>query len=78
MSGPVNQPTMTHECFVTGCYRRIPRDKLMCGRHWAMVPPQYQKAVWRAWRQGTMREYTEAVGAAREEVLKKIVARKGR
>ena len=35
-------------CYAIGCTAQIYRDKLMCSRHWRMVPPSLQVAVYRA------------------------------
>ena len=40
----------THECPARGCTRRVPRSKLMCFDHWAMVPAPIQRAVYDAYR----------------------------
>lgn len=34
-------------CYAIGCTAHIYRDKLMCSRHWRMVPPSLQTAVYR-------------------------------
>ncbi len=35
-----------------GCNRAIAAKFLMCGRHWVMVPPELQTAVYREYRPG--------------------------
>jgi hypothetical protein len=39
-----------HPCAVGGCPRRIPGHKLMCSRHWTMVPKRTRDLVHAAWR----------------------------
>jgi hypothetical protein len=44
---------LTHRCPVTPCPREVPRNHLMCGTHWRMVPPPLRSAVWRAFGDGS-------------------------
>jgi len=39
-----------HECAATGCTRRLSHRMLMCTRHWRMVPPALQKALYGAYK----------------------------
>jgi hypothetical protein len=41
-----------HTCHARGCTMLVPPERLMCGRHWKMVPPELQKAVWHHYRAG--------------------------
>ena len=43
---------MTHHCHAVGCQTPVPPRLLMCGRHWAQVPKDLQRAVWDAYRPG--------------------------
>jgi hypothetical protein len=43
---------MSHHCHATGCEVSVPPKKLMCRRHWRMVPRDMQNAVWRHYRAG--------------------------
>lgn len=43
---------MTHPCPVTPCPTRVAYNKVMCPRHWKLVPPAIQNAVYRAWNHG--------------------------
>lgn len=36
-----------HACSV--CEAQVPRSRLMCHRHWRLVPPEMQTQVWRTW-----------------------------
>jgi len=57
----------THTCPVHTCGRQVGGDKLMCPRHWLMVPPELRRAVWGAWRNGDgygTPEHGEAIAAA--------------
>lgn len=69
-SAPRIQSTV---CAVCGAH--IPRGRLMCPRHWHMVPKPLQVAVWRTWQAfgarkspaegvGRLRAYREAADAA--------------
>lgn len=39
---------MSHICKAKGCDRVVDDDKLMCVRHWRMVPRDVQQKVWSA------------------------------
>jgi hypothetical protein len=41
-----------HDCPVGGCQHRIPHFLLMCKAHWALVPAEIQRSVYRAWSRG--------------------------
>jgi hypothetical protein len=41
-----------HDCPIDGCQHQVPRNKLMCVRHWALVPSELGKAVYAAWKGG--------------------------
>lgn len=38
----------THPCAV--CTTQVLRGQLMCLKHWKLVPPEQQRAVYRTWR----------------------------
>lgn len=63
-------PQTKHTCHAEGCTRVVPPRLLMCPRHWGMVPPALQAAVWRHYRPGQetdkrpTREYLDAAHAA--------------
>ena len=66
-----------HHCHAKGCTRIVPPSKLMCLRHWRMVPRELQRAVWATYRPGQesdkrpSREYLEAARAAIHAVAAK-------
>ena len=41
-----------HRCPIGDCTAQVPRQQLMCPRHWQLVPPKLRRAVRRAWRNG--------------------------
>lgn len=41
-----------HHCHARGCKVDVSPKLLMCPRHWRMVPPDMQRAVWRAYVHG--------------------------
>lgn len=41
-----------HTCHAAGCDQGVRPERLMCGRHWAMVPKVVQDAVWEHYRPG--------------------------
>jgi hypothetical protein len=60
-----------HPCPGPGCATRIDRHRLMCLRHWRMVPRPLQAAIWRAWNGGRgagSPEHAEAILAAIDAV----------
>ena len=40
---------MSHQCPVSGCGSLIADDKLMCFRHWSLVPEGLRRRVHSAW-----------------------------
>jgi hypothetical protein len=42
----------THRCAAVDCPDEIPTDRLMCGRHWIMVPGDIRMAYWASYRPG--------------------------
>lgn len=61
---------MTHTCHARGCKTPVKPELLMCLRHWRMVPPKLQRAVWSTYRPGQCddkrpsREWHDAASAA--------------
>jgi len=43
---------MTHHCHARNCTTAVPPEKLMCLRHWRMVPKAIQREVWKHYRPG--------------------------
>lgn len=41
-----------HRCHASGCFTPCPPERLMCLRHWRLVPRTVQHEVWRHCRQG--------------------------
>ena len=41
-----------HFCHAKACNIVVPPKRLMCKRHWFMVPADLRKAVWREYRPG--------------------------
>jgi hypothetical protein len=41
-----------HTCHAEACEVKVHPRFLMCRRHWAMVPPSIQRAVWNAYVPG--------------------------
>lgn len=44
--------TSNHTCHALNCSVPVPPNRLMCLRHWRMVPRTYQAAVWATYRPG--------------------------
>lgn len=64
-----------HHCHAYHCETRVPPERLMCGKHWWMVPPEIRDRVWKHYRPGQCddmnpsEEWIKAAQAAREAVL---------
>lgn len=43
---------MKHTCHARDCETAVPPEMLMCRKHWAMVPLETQRAVYRSYRKG--------------------------
>ena len=39
-----------HRCPILRCPTMVAHDRLMCAKHWRMVPQPLQRAVLRTWR----------------------------
>lgn len=72
-----------HHCHVPGCDVTVPPRLLMCRKHWAMVPSQTRRDVWRYFdpsqcegapgaRPRPTESWTRAARAAIEAVLDKL------
>lgn len=65
-----NERRERHTCHARGCSVRVPPERLMCARHWRMVPTILVKAVWATYRHGQCddmrpsREWLRAAHAA--------------
>jgi len=59
-----------HLCHALGCSERVMPSRLMCPRHWYMVPAPLRREVWRTYRPGQevdkspSRSYVDAADAA--------------
>lgn len=42
----------THLCAVPQCARHVHRSRLMCRKHWYVVPKAIRDQVWATWRSG--------------------------
>lgn len=74
--GPRGQQTaLSHEfwrCPIPRCGEGIDPSRLMCKKHWYMVPKQMRDHVWATWRSGHAAyttEHRDAVDAAVAAVL---------
>lgn len=43
---------MRHACHAEGCERLVPPRFLMCAKHWRMVSPELQAAIWKVYVPG--------------------------
>lgn len=74
LCGRIAGPEPTHACHARRCEVDVPPSRLMCPRHWRMVPRALQVAVWAAYRDGQeirkdpTPEYLRAAHAAIEAV----------
>jgi rubrerythrin len=60
-------------CAALGCETPVASDRLMCRRHWFMLPKEKRVAVWQAYR-GEAGDYEWA----REEAIKAVADREAR
>lgn len=61
------EPT-THRCPIGDCPAQVPHERLMCPRHWRLVPPSLKRALYRAWHGGAgadSREHQRVIRAMR-------------
>lgn len=71
---------MAHHCHAAGCTANVPPERLMCYKHWKMVPKDVQRRVWTHYRDGQCddwqisHEYAEAAKAA----MRAVAEREGR
>ena len=49
-----------HRCPIGDCTVRVPRERLMCPRHWQLVPAKLKRALRRAWGNGAGRRQPRA------------------
>lgn len=65
-----------HHCHAIGCAVIVVPERLMCKRHWSLVPRPLQQAVWQHYRPGQCddmrpsREWHTAADAAIKHVAK--------
>jgi hypothetical protein len=55
-------------CNARGCVKAIDRKRLMCPKHWNVVSPELQAAVWKAYRGGGAGDWVAARDAAVDHV----------
>lgn len=48
------------ECPVPDCGVAIPREHLMCRKHWYQVPKPLRNAVWKAYKGGMGQDWLDA------------------
>lgn len=65
VSGANKRP---HRCFAAGCTAEVSADRLMCSRHWRMVPAGLRQAIGRTWRSGNVIAHASAKYAAARAV----------
>lgn len=64
-----------HQCPIDSCQVEVAARRLMCVRHWAMVPGPLGTAVYAAWKQGRgagTEEHIAAMQAAIDAVHEKL------
>ncbi len=69
----------THQCDAPGCTEILPTTRLMCLRHWRLVPKPIQNAVWAAYRNYLRdpRTNLKAHQAAKQAAIRSITHREG-
>ena len=63
-----------HKCAALGCTTQVPVAKLMCARHWRLVPKALQENVVATWNRRTLKDAAtcEAHLAACREAMKAV------
>jgi len=61
-----------HPCHAERCNVEVPPARLMCGRHWFLVPVRLRRAVWREYVPG--QEVTKTPTAAYLEAARAAIA----
>lgn len=71
---------MSHHCHAIRCATDCPPAMLMCGRHWRMVPPALQRAVWATYRDGQEndKQPSQQWFLAAETAILAVAVREGR
>jgi hypothetical protein len=64
-------------CHAVDCNERIPPDRLMCPRHWYMVPAPLRTQVWQTYRPGASPPTQEYLDTART-VINHVAALEGK
>jgi hypothetical protein len=62
-----NQPA-PHDCPAEACHRQVPRSKLACPEHWALVSRPTQQRVYKAYRESDFGAHVTAMGEAIQEM----------
>ncbi len=62
-----------HRCAAVGCDAVIPREKVMCFRHWVCVPRALQREIWR-----TVKSEPDACRMARQQAVIEVAEFEGR
>jgi hypothetical protein len=59
-----------HECHWPGCQKQVPPAMWGCRTHWARIPADLQRKIWKAYRPGQEKDMrpSEAYLAAAHEV----------
>jgi hypothetical protein len=67
---------MKHLCHARGCEKECKPEKLMCPKHWAMVPAHIQRAVYKHYRAGQCDDYrpSEEWFAAADAAIRAVSA----
>jgi hypothetical protein len=67
------------ECRANGCSRPIDPQKLMCGKHWYMVPQEIRVEVYRHYRPGQgVEDASPAWWLAAAQAVEAVAAAEGR
>lgn len=67
----------SHACPVAGCSaRNLPHDRLMCWKHWQMVPARLRSLIWAHWNNGEplsnyLQTRTEAIATVNNMVARR-------
>lgn len=61
---------LEHWCVARKCMTNVPPNRLMCTRHWKLVPYSIQKRIWNEYRpdQNLMSASPEYLAAAQDAI----------
>lgn len=63
-----------HQCPANGCTEQVDHERLMCVKHWYMVPRPLRRAVWTEYERGDAITHARVCARAIDVVNRKLAA----